>query len=350
VTHHRRFRQNLKGPHLGVLNSGSSCQRRVALLAYPQLVLLDLVGPCEVFSIANRIALRARPADSAPYILETLSLYPELHLRAASGISLLADRHWSDCDAPIDTLLIPGGFEMSHVTRDASLLRWLLEISPRVRRIGSICSGALVLAAAGVLEGRRATTHWLDCEQLAREYPGISVEPDRIYVKDGNVYTSAGVTAGLDLAIALVEEDLGRELAFEVAQTLVMFVRRPGGLAQFSALLQSQAAERQPLRDLLVWAAEHLDEDLSVEILAGRVHMSVRNFSRAFRRELGKTPARFIEILRVEAAARMLEQNGARIEQVAQECGLGSGDSMRRSFLRVWGVPPSEYRVRFRHA
>lgn len=329
-------------------SAGTDGQRRVALLAYPQLVLLDLVGPCEVFSIANRLARRVRPADGDPYVLETLSLYPELHLRAASGISLVADRCWTDCDPSIDTLLIPGGLEMSHVARNVALLRWLLEISPHVRRIGSICSGALVLAAAGVLEGRHATTHWQDCEQLAREYPGISVEPDRIYVKDGNVYTSAGVTAGLDLALALVEEDLGRELAFEVAQTLVMFVRRPGGLTQFSTLLQSQAAERQPLRDLLVWAAEHLDEDLSVERLAARVHMSVRNFSRTFRKELGRTPARFIQILRVEAAGRMLEQNGARIEHVAKECGLGSGDSMRRSFLRVWGVPPSEYRERFR--
>jgi transcriptional regulator GlxA family with amidase domain len=322
--------------------------RRVALLAYPQLVLLDLVGPCEVFSMANRLAQRARPADGEPYLLEILSLFPDLQVRAASGISLMADRWWTDCGVPIDTLLIPGGFEMGRVTRDVDLLRWLYEMSPRVRRIGSICSGAFVLAAAGVLDGRRATTHWQDCGQLAREYPGISVEPDRIYVKDGNVYTSAGVTAGLDLALALVEEDLGRELAFAVAQMLVMFVRRPGGVTQFSALLQSQAAERQPLRDLVVWAAEHLEEDLSIEKLAAQVHMSVRNFSRAFRKELGKTPARFIELLRVEAAGRMLEQNGARIEHVAKECGLGSGDSMRRSFLRVWGVPPSEYRERSR--
>lgn len=333
-----------------VASTGSASQRRVALLVYPELVLLDLVGPYEVFSLANRISRKLRPADVDPYILETLSSNSDSLVRASSGICLRPDRHWADCDSSIDTLLIPGGFEMRHVIQDVSLLRWLLEKSPSLRRIGSICSGALVLAAAGVLEGRRATTHWQDCEQLAREYPSVCVEPDRIFVKDGNVYTSAGVTAGLDLALALVEEDLGRELAFAVAQTLVMFVRRPGGLTQFSALLQSQAAERQPLRDLLVWAAEHLDEDLSVETLAARVHMSVRNFSRAFRRELGKTPARFIEILRVEAATRMLEQNGARIEHVAQECGLGSGDSMRRSFLRVWGIPPSEYRERFRHA
>jgi transcriptional regulator GlxA family with amidase domain len=227
-----------------VTNAGSKGHRRVALLAYPQLVLLDLVGPCEVFSIANRLARRARPADGDPYLLEILSLHPDLLLRAASGISLMAHRRWTDCDSSINTLLIPGGFEMGHVTPDVAPLRWLCEISPSVRRIGSICSGALVLAAAGVLDGRHAATHWQDSERLTREHPRITVEPDRIYVKDGNVYTSAGVSAGLDLALALVDEDLGRELAFEVARILVMFVRRPGGLTQFSGLLQSQAAER----------------------------------------------------------------------------------------------------------
>jgi transcriptional regulator GlxA family with amidase domain len=318
------------------------------MLAYPQLVLLDLVGPCEVFSMANRITRRLRGCETDPYTLETLSVGSDLRLQASSGISLVADRSWRDCHGNIDTLLISGGVDMQQVTRDEPLLQWLNEMAPCVRRIGSICTGAFVLAAAGVLNGRRATTHWQNCQQLATEYPAICVEPDRIYVRDDNVYTSAGVTAGLDLALALVEEDLGREVAFTVAQTLVMFVRRPGGLNQFSALLKSQAAERQPLRDLLAWAAEHPDEDLSVEALAARVHMSVRNFSRTFRRELGETPARFIEMLRVETAARMLERTGARMDQVAKECGLGSGDSMRRSFLRVWSISPSEYRERFR--
>jgi len=331
-----------------VVSPANTGERRVAILAYPQLVLLDLVGPCEAFSMANRIARRLRPCGSDPYILETLSAGPHLRLQASSGIALLANRSWRDCHGGIDTLLISGGVDLREVTGDAALLEWVLEMAPRVRRIGSICTGAFVLAAAGVLNGRHATTHWQDCQQLADDYPAVRVEPDRIYVKDENVYTSAGVTAGLDLALALVEEDLGRDLAFQVAQTLVMFVRRPGGLSQSSALLKSQAAERQPLRDLLAWAAEHPDEDLSVEALAARVHMSVRNFSRAFRSELGKTPARFIGTLRVEAAARLLEQTAARIEQVAKECGLGSGDSMRRCFVRIWGVSPSEYRKRFR--
>jgi transcriptional regulator GlxA family with amidase domain len=242
-----------------VANTSNLGGRRVAVLAYPQLVLLDLVGPFEVFSMANRISRGIRPCDSAPYILEILSISSDLRLEASSGITLFANRSWRDCHGNIDTLLIPGGVDVGEVTRDAALLKWVHEMAPRVRRIGSICTGAFVLAAAGVLNGRRATTHWQDCSQLADEYPTVRVEPDRIYIKDENVYTSAGVTAGLDLALALVEEDLGRELAFTVAQTLVMFVRRPGGLNQFSALLKSQAAERQPLRDLLAWAAEHPD-------------------------------------------------------------------------------------------
>lgn len=323
--------------------------RRVAVLAYPQLVLLDLAGPCEVFSMANRVARRLRPRAADPYILETLSVGSDLRLQASNGIVLMANRCWKDCPSNIDTLLIAGAIDLKQVPRDPALLKWLQEMAPRVRRIGSICTGAFVLAAAGVLNGRNATTHWQDCRQLALEYPAIRVEPDRIYVKDENVYTSAGVTAGLDLALALVEEDLGREVAFAVAQTLVMFVRRTGGLNQFSALLKCQAAARQPLRDLLAWAAEHPGEDLSVEALAGRIHMSVRNFSRTFRRELDKTPARCIETLRVEAAGRMLEHHGARMDEVAKACGLGSGDSMRRSFLRVWGISPNEYRGRFKH-
>jgi transcriptional regulator GlxA family with amidase domain len=310
--------------------------------------LLDLVGVSEVFSLANLISRRLDPSAPDPYILETLSVDSSMWLHASSGIALMADRRCTDCGGPIDTLLIPGCLEMTAVTRDRVLLGWVEETARRVRRIGSLSNGAFILAAAGILEGRRATTHWLDCERLAGEFPGVRVESDRIFVKDGNLYTAAGGTAGLDLALALIEEDLGRDLAFAVARALVMFVRRPGGQNQFSALLQSQTAERQPLRDLLAWASEHLTDSLSVETLAARVHMSARNFSRAFRKELGKTPARFIETLRIDAAARMLEQTGVCIDQAAKECGLGSADSMRRSFLRVRGVTPSEYRERIR--
>ena len=322
--------------------------RRIVAVAYPGIVLLDLVGPCEVFAIANRIAMLANPDVPKLYEVEVISAGAELRVEASSGLTLLASRSLADMSDEIDTLLVPGAIEPNVAAQDDRLLQWLRDRTPGVRRVGSVCTGAFVLAAAGLLEGRSATTHWHDCRQLTRDYPGIRVEPDRIYVKDGKVYTSAGVTAGMDLALAMVEEDLGREVALRAAKALVMFVRRPGGQSQFSTLLQSQDAERQPLRELVEWIAEHLEEDLSVEVLALRVHMSVRNFSRAFRRELGKTPARYVEAVRVEAARRKLEEGNARVDSVAKECGLASGNSMLRSFLRVLGVPPSEYRERFR--
>jgi transcriptional regulator GlxA family with amidase domain len=228
------------------------------------------------------------------------------------------------------------------------VLKWLQSAAARSRRVGSVCTGAFILAAAGLLEGRTATTHWEECKELAAQYPGVRIAPDRIYVRDGNIYTSAGVTAGMDLALALVEEDLGQNVSLKVAQELVMFVRRPGGQSQFSTLLEAQAANRQPIRDLAMWMGEHPAGDLSVETMAARVHMSTRNFSRTFRRELGKTPARFVEALRVEAARRMLEETDARMDHIARECGLGSGNSMLRSFLRVLGLPPSQYRERVR--
>ena len=220
-------------------------------------------------------------------------------------------------------------------------------MAPRVRRIGSVCTGAFVLAAAGLLDGRRATTHWQLCPRLARDHPAVAVEDDPIFVRDGNVYTSAGVTAGMDLALALVEEDHGHDAAMRIARHLVMFVRRPGGQSQFSAALDLQAAERRPIRDLQAWIAGHPSGDLSVEALAARAHMSPRNFARVFRDEVGQTPARFVERVRVEAARRLLEESGAGLERVARECGFGGADSMRRSFLRVLRVAPSEYRGRF---
>jgi len=318
------------------------------MLVFPQMVLLDAAGPCEVFSMANRARREPHPELPEPYRIEIVSTSAASRINTASGVTLMAGSLLADFEGQIDTLLIPGGIDTTVALRDPNLLQWLRAIAPQVRRLGSICTGAFVLAAAGLLDGRSATTHWQDCERLAREYPGTRVEPDRIYVRDGNIYTSAGVTAGIDLALALVEEDLGRDVALKVAQTMVMFVRRPGGHSQSSALLDSLGGERQPLRDLLVWIAGNLDEDLSVEALAGRVHMSVRNFSRAFRRGFGKTPARFVETLRVDAARRLMEQSDARMEHIARECGLRTGNAMRRSFLRVVGIAPSDYRERLR--
>jgi transcriptional regulator GlxA family with amidase domain len=229
-------------------------------------------------------------------------------------------------------------------------VRWVRAMAPRVRRLGSVCSGSFVLAEAGLLDGRRATTHWEWCATLAERYPAVTVASDPIFVRDGKIYTSAGVTAGMDLALALVEEDHGRELALEVARQLVMFLRRPGGQSQFSAQLAAQTADREPLRDLQSWISEHPEADLSVPALARRVAMSPRNFARVFTREVGMTPARFVESVRVEAARRRLEESASGVDSVAAACGFGTAESMRRAFLRIVRVPPAAYRHRFRAA
>jgi transcriptional regulator GlxA family with amidase domain len=262
-------------------------------------------------------------------------------------VGLLAHRSYHGVTHSIDTLLVAGGLGAQEAARDQALLRWLKRMAPRVRRLGSICTGAFVLAAAGLLDGRRVTTHWKWCRHLAQAHPQIAVDPDPIFLRDGRVYTSAGVTAGMDLALALVEDDFGRDAALWIARHLVLFARRPGGQSQFSVLLDLQAAEREPLRDLQAWVTEHLDQDLSVERLAQRVHMSSRNFARVFQRQVGWTPARFVERLRVEAARRRLEESAAGLAEVARECGFGSPDSLRRSFLRVLRVAPADYRRRF---
>jgi transcriptional regulator GlxA family with amidase domain len=210
-----------------------------------------------------------------------------------------------------------------------------------------VCSGAFLLAEAGLLDGRRATTHWSVCHTLADRYPAVTVEAEPIYVRDGDVWTSAGVTAGMDLALALVEEDHGRDVALEIARRFVLFLRRPGTQAQFSAQLAAQWAERDVLREIQSHVAEHPDDDLSVEALAARAGMSVRNFARSFRAEVGTTPARYVEGVRIEAARRRLEESDEGVESVAASCGFGTAETMRRSFIRALRVPPAEYRRRF---
>jgi transcriptional regulator GlxA family with amidase domain len=230
---------------------------------------------------------------------------------------------------------------------DGALIAWLRAAATRSRRVTSVCSGAFLLARAGLLDGRRATTHWEACDLLARAYPQVTVESDPIFVRDGNVYTSAGVTAGIDLALALVEDDHGPEIARMVARELVLFLRRPGGQSQFSAAMASQPAEREPLRDVQQWTADNLDADLSVPALAARAAMSERNFARAFGREVGMTPAAYVEALRVDQARVRLESSGQKLEAVARDCGFGTVETMRRAFHRRLGVGPAGYRDRF---
>lgn len=335
--------------------SSSPDTKRVVLVAYEGMQSLDLSGPHEVFSGAS--ALHSAPplaadqslpqAGSALYSVEVVAP-SKGPVRASSGLRISADAAISDCRGAIDTLVVAGGRGCLAATQDAALVAWIAAAAARSRRVSSVCSGAFLLAAAGLLEGRRATTHWSYCEQLARRNPSVEVEPDSIYVRDGELWTSAGVTAGIDLALAMVEDDHGHALAREVARWLVMFVQRPGGQSQFSSHLDAPRAERPPLRELQGWIADNLDADLRVEALAERVHMSTRNFARAFGREVGLTPASYVEAVRVERAKQRLEEAADLVEAVARGCGFGSAETMRRAFSRRVGVAPADYRARFR--
>jgi transcriptional regulator GlxA family with amidase domain len=313
--------------------------RRVVIVAFEGAQSLDVSGPAEAFSIATRFfggdyAIWLVTPDGRP-------------ARCSSGLTLHADRSIDDVRGAVDTLVIAGGEGTDAAVADAHLVEWVRGAAKRVRRVASVCTGAFVLAEAGLLDGRRATTHWASCDRLAERYPQIAVEPDPIFVRDGKVSTSAGVTAGMDLALGLIEEDHGPEAALKTARALVLFVRRPGGQSQFSAQLTAAPARREPLRDVQAHIAEHPAADLSVPALAARAYMSERNFARAFRAETGMTPATYVEATRVERARRELETTDLPIQAVAARCGFGTVETMRRAFARRLGVNPAAYRDRF---
>lgn len=317
------------------------------MLAFEDVQILDVTGPLEVFGRTARWLVENGRRPDLAYIVEIAGPV-EGPLTASSGVRLVADRAYGALRGPIDTLLVAGGRGAQAAARDEALVACIRRMAPGVRRLGSVCTGSFVLAATGLLDSRRATTHWSHCDELARRHPRIAVETDPIFVRDGGIYTSAGVTAGMDLALALVEDDFGRDVALQVARQLVMFVTRPGGQSQFSAQLSVQAADRRPIRELQTWIADHLCSDLSVPALAARVAMSPRNFARVFATEVGMTPARFVERLRVESARRRLEESGDGMDAVASGCGFGTAEGMRRAFLRELRVPPAAYRSRFR--
>lgn len=306
---------------------------RVVLFVFDGVQPLDAVGPHEVLR-GGGYAVELVSPSGAPVV-------------SASGLTLGVDGALRDIRGPVDTLMVAGGTGVHEAAADPEVLRHVRRLARCARRVTSVCSGAYVLAAAGLLDGRRATTHWEHCERLARTYPAVRVEPDPIFVRDGDVWTSAGVTAGMDLALALVEEDRGRDAALTIARRLVMYVQRPGGQAQFSAAMRAQRADRDVLRDLQAWLPDHLDDDLSVPQLARRAAMSPRHFAREFVAETGVTPARYVEELRVEAARRLLETTRRGVDDVALACGFGSAETMRRAFLRVVRVAPTDYRRRF---
>lgn len=314
---------------------------RIALLAFPGVQLLDVIGPLDVFHEAQRLLGRE------VYQLDILAIAPG-PIRGSSGVQLLPTGTIDQEQSPIDTLLVAGSPEIRHTLAEhLHVIHWLQQQASDVRRLGSVCTGVFALATAGLLDGHKATTHWNAAARLAADFPAIAVEPDAIYIKDGCFYTSAGVTAGMDLALALVEEDLGRELALRVARELVMFLKRPGGQSQFSAHLAAQTSERSLIRDIQRWIIDNIGADLSLEQLALRASMSTRNFSRIFKKETQTTPADFVEVARIDAARRMLEESALPLKRVADSCGFGDMNNLRRSFLRRLGVSPSDYRRRF---
>ena len=313
--------------------------RKVAIVAVPGVQLLDVSGPLDVFAEANVQAARE------VYRLQVLAVSKE-PIRSSSGIRLLADAAIGDAGPVADTLLVAGAPHLPQKPADPVLLAWLRETAPRARRYGSVCSGAFLLAAAGLLDGKRVTTHWAVAEQLARSFPEVVVEANEIHVRDGRLRTAAGVTAGLDLALALVEEDLGRDLAMRVAGQLVMFFKRPGGQSQFSRNSEAAPAGRSVLQEVQRWAAAHPAQDLNVSVLAARAGLSGRHFARLFQKEVGMTPGAWVDAVRVSAARALLERGHASPKQVAGLCGFADPDTLRRAFVRRVGVTPADYRKR----
>ncbi|HEY2680081.1 MAG TPA: GlxA family transcriptional regulator [Candidatus Udaeobacter sp.] len=323
--------------------------RRIVFVAGPGVEILDLVGPLQVFARASEMHSRQNSEPTPIYSVEVVSISSSRSLIANCGVRITADRPFREVRGKIDTLLVAGGDAIEQNEIDAEAVRWLKRISTRIRRVGSVCTGAMLLARAGLLDGRRATTHWNWCQTLIKRAPRARVERDPIFVRDENVYTSAGVTAGMDLALALVEEDYGSRLALQVARNLVLYLRRPGGQSQFSAALSLQLTDRKPLLELEAWVLDNLQKSLTVPLLAQRVAMSPRNFARIFTKEMKTTPAKFVERLRVEAARRRLEESHNSMEMIADECGFGNVNSMRNVFQRTIKIAPGQYRRHFRH-
>lgn len=325
----------------------SAALKTIVFLGLPGSQILDITGPFQVFVRAAEIYLRSHPKENSPYTVLLASTTGSRTLLTNCGLSLAATDNFRSLPARIHTLLVAGGAGVEEANHSKDLIAWLREVSPRVQRLGSICTGAFLLASAGLLDGKRAATHWKWADELARRFKKVTVDPEPIYIRDGKIFTTAGVLAGMDLALALVEEDLGAPIALQVARELVMYMRRPGGQSQFSTALALQTSDRKQMEELRCWVADHLRSDLRVESLADRAGMSPRNFARVFAKETGVTPARFIEKIRVESGRRRLEESRDDLEKIARDCGLGSVQALRRSFLRVLRVAPSEYRQRF---
>ena len=319
--------------------------RPVGIVTFPCVEILDLTGPMEVFAFANVGLQRSGMCSEPAYPMDVLAATPG-PITSSCGLQVIANKAYSDVQDGIDTLLIAGSPDVDCILCDTALQDWVRGIAPRINRLASVCTGAYLLAESGLLDGRRATSHWDYCDRLAHDYPAVRVEPNRIFVRDGFISTSGGITSGIDLALSMVEEDWGSELALLVARYLVVFLKRSGGQSQFSAYLTSEAS-RPELKNLQTWIMLHLTDDLRVETLAERMCMSPRNFARFFLTETGMTPAKFVEMARIDAARHYLGSTQQSIEAVADKSGFGDQERMRRAFIRQLGVNPQTYRERF---
>jgi transcriptional regulator GlxA family with amidase domain len=323
-----------------MIRSMSEAPKQIVMFAFAEVQILDVVGPLQILAGVNDE--RAVPAYRLTILAERKGA-----IVTTSGMKLMADGAWDELPKTVDTMIVAGGEGTIAALRNKVLLNAVRTAAKRARRIVSVCSGSFVLAAAGLLKGKRATTHWRSADDLARYYPDTTVEPDAIYVRDGNVWTSAGVTAGMDLALALIREDFGDDMALAVARRHVMFLMRPGGQSQFSAHLSAEAHADGKLAKLLRWIPHHVADPLDIPALARKANMSERNFARVFREETGKTPAHFVECARLDAARRLLTQSALPVETIAVRAGFVSEERMRRAFQRQLKVSPASFRARF---
>ncbi len=318
--------------------------RHIVIIAPPSTSILDIAGPLEVFSKTTDHFRTI--AGNQSYTIHVLSVDSSSVVNTNGGLPVLCEGGIDSINYDIDTLLIAGRGSLTAETAKP-LISWLKEHASEIRRIGSICAGAYILAEAGLLDDRRAVTHWMICDRFAREFPKIKVEKDPIFVKDGNMYTSAGISTGMDLALAMVEEDFGRDVSVMVARLLVLYLKRPGNQSQFSNVLRHQTVDHEPIQKIQNWIMDHLNEELTVERLAEKASMSPRNFARVFLKETGITPAKYVEKVRLETARRRLEETRLTLDEISNECGIGNADGLRRLFLRHMRTTPSDYRKNF---
>jgi Transcriptional regulator containing an amidase domain and an AraC-type DNA-binding HTH domain len=323
--------------------------KHIAFMVIPDVTLLDITGPYEVFAQAQECLKNNGRRRSVEYILHSVSVGCNKNVKTASGMILHCPENINNIDYEIDTLFIPGvpNSQVEEYRIGKNVLKWIGEYAAKVHRICSVCTGTFFLAEAGVIQNKNVTTHWAKCEVLQKNYPDIKVDDNPIFVKDGNIYTSAGISSGMDLALALIEEDMGKTFALEVAKQMVLYLKRPGSQSQYSSVLTHQSTDYRPIQELVEWMMENLHESLTVELLAERISMSPRNFARVFVREMGITPARYIDKLRVDAACRYLVDTALSQKEIAVLCGLGSVDNMRKVFYKYLDISPADYRQNF---